>query len=145
MLADANGTYSYDLDLAPSNGSASFNPAGGVSVSLTNLEMSNEAPPAASGCTLAKPGDTWLALGGAVMATFDGSSPLTTNATGCYDVAARQLSLSAGFTGSLSLGPVTRGQPLHHRNRGRLLHRRRPGQPVCGHAQRRHVHGQRGP
>jgi hypothetical protein len=98
FLGDANGTYSYDLDLAPSNGSASFSPMSGDH--QRHRLLRRDCPPA--------------------------------RPFGRFHRHARPR-------------PGNRDQPVDHRYRGRLVHRRRPGPPVRGHAQRRHLHRQRGP
>jgi hypothetical protein len=102
-IADAAGKVSFDLALAASGaGSNSWiSPDGASSVSITSLEVSNQAPGSSASCSASQvnEGDLWVGIGGSF--TYRPAS-LTLNASGCLDLTGRSVTITTGAAGNLT-------------------------------------------
>lgn len=110
-IADNNGPVTFDLSASGQGGAPLFSLSLGVDLAVSSVQLGNAAPP--TGCTVANPGDLWLAAAGSLSASF-GSATASSAASGCFDLTAHSLELSAtldqlGFTAAG--GHVTVGAP----------------------------------
>ncbi|MGH3171445.1 MAG: hypothetical protein ACRDN0_36990, partial [Trebonia sp.] len=108
-ITDTAGTVGFDLAATGSSVATWVSPDGASSVSVTSLEVSNQAPSSTSSCSSSPDGDLWIALGG----TFDYSpASLSVSASGCFDLTGKNAtitttapgSLTGAFSGSLPFG-----------------------------------------
>jgi hypothetical protein len=101
-IADAAGQVSFDLASADSGPVATWiSPDGASSVSVTSLEVSNQAPGSGASCSPSQvnEGDLWIGIGGSF--SYSPAS-LTVNATGCLDLTGKSVDITTSAAGNLT-------------------------------------------
>ena len=101
-IADAAGKVSFDLASATSGPVATWiSPDGASSVSVTSLEVSNQAPGSSASCSSSQvnEGDLWIGIGGNF--TYSPAS-LTVNAHGCLDLTGKSVTITTDAAGNLT-------------------------------------------
>jgi len=100
-IADAAGQVSFDLDLVPASSGQtnSWTSQDGASVSITSLEVSNQAPGSGASCSAVNEGDLWIGIGGNFAYTPAG---LTGSASGCFDLTSDSATITSDAAGSLT-------------------------------------------
>jgi hypothetical protein len=102
-ISDTAGTVGFDLSVSGASGPAAtwVSPDQSSSVTVTGLEVSNEAPSSTASCmtTEAKDGDLWI--GAAGMFSY-APAGLSLQANGCFNVTAGIATITTAATGDLT-------------------------------------------
>jgi hypothetical protein len=100
-ISDKAGTIGFDLASAGSGPAATWtSPDGNAIVSVTGIEVSNQAPSATCSAQGFQSGDLWIGLSGDFSYAPAGLTDLS--ATGCFDLTAKTAAITTEATGNLT-------------------------------------------
>lgn len=103
-ITDTSGTVGFDVtSQAPSGQSVATwtSPDGASMVTVSTIEVSNQAPSSAANCSAAqvKDGDLWAGIAGTFV---DSTASLTLSATGCFDLTGGSATVTTAAKGDLT-------------------------------------------